>query len=113
MCCDVERRSLLNKYANDITNAFLSAVEVDILMTSNRQYNMAEKCPTGHKAIARQPMKIFLSQRKEFSTILENFNKIFHWFKNYGFYNILYRISKLRRRNGQSLVGLMFNVRRR
>jgi len=37
--------------------------------------------------------------------------KCFHCFKNYTFYNILFRSSELRRRTGQSLV--MFYVQRR
>jgi len=37
-CCDIEHRALLSKYANDITNACLSAAEVHIPMASNRQY---------------------------------------------------------------------------
>ena len=74
---------------------------------------VAQKCPTGQNAISRQPTKIFLPkfqdlQRKEFPTTRENFIEIFSLLQESQLCNILFRISKLRRRNGQSLV--TFNV---
>jgi len=63
---------------------------------------VAQKCTTGQSAIFRQPMEIFPTKISKFIAkgVLNNLWK-FRWnivicFKNYSFYDILFRISKFK-----------------
>jgi len=79
--------------------AAITIVRVDLYIPGGSKNVPLDKCnfSTTDRIVLLKFQDLW---RKEFSTILDDFIlKYVHCFKNYSFYNILFRISKLHLRN--------------